>query len=290
MKYIVLGTALFGVALIASAANIHVDFFASTPLHNDFVLEPARLEITVAPGEKITKNIYVTNRLGHDSLFSLSFASFTGSSNPAEGAVLVENTVVARLIHTPVNSFALRSGERATIPMTISVPKNQKPGELFIAVLVSGQSNGSSSGTHVVGRVGAMFFVRVAGTVSQKGFLQGFRWNSRSFDLVFKNDGSIHLNPYGVIQVRNMFGGTSAILSVDPWFVMPGFLRDRTITLPTSLWGGWYSASALINRGYDNQIDQKIIHFWVWPHPAIVFVGLLMIGGIIFIIKQLLLR
>lgn len=276
----------------SSAADIIIEPFSDIPIRNDFLLEPAKFEIFLSPGESTLKNVYVTNRLGRAMSFTVSSEDFTGLDNTHEGAVLTGKTSSRGVVTIPKESFLLLHGERAKIPVTISIPKNQKPGEVFIAMVISSGSSGAEkqTGTHIVGRAGALFFIRINGTVTSKGQLKGFHFHQKTFELLFQNDGDVHLNPYGVIEIRNMFNTTIATIPIDPWFVMPGFSRIREIALVRGLWGGRYTAVAMLNRGYENQIDTALLNFWIMPR-VFGFVGAFVVGGaILFLIRKLLLR
>ena len=279
-------------AVLTHAADIFVESFSDISISNDFLLEPAKFEVFLDPGKSTVEYLYVTNRLGRTMSFSISQEDFTGADDGNTGAILTGKTKIPALVTTPAQSFSLVHGERAKIPVTIAIPKNQKPGELFVAVVISAGSisEEKKSGTHTVGRAGALFFVRINGEASPKGQLKRFRFHNKAFELLFQNDGDIHLNPYGVIEIRNMFNTTVATIPIDPWFVMPGFSRLREIVLSHTRWGGRYTATVLMNRGYANQIDTDTLSFWIMPR-VIVFAGVIIVGsGILFIIRKILLR
>jgi hypothetical protein len=92
--------------------------------------------------------------------------------------------------------------------------------------------------------------------------------------LVFQNSGTVNLNPYGMITVRDTFGSVVGTTELDPWFALPGSLRTRDITLHRSSLFGKYSARVEINRGYGNVIDEKEITFFVFPPFSIVLIVL----------------
>jgi len=77
------------------------------------------------------------------------------------------------------------------------------------------------------------------------------------FQLIFENNGRIHLAPYGIIEIYNMMGKKIDEVEVDPWFSMPDSLRFREVTWNRKFLFGRYVAKTSINRGYDGIIDQK---------------------------------
>jgi len=89
------------------------------------------------------------------------------------------------------------------------------------------------------------------------------------FQLIFENNGRIHLAPYGIIEIYNMMGKKIDEVEVDPWFSMPDSLRFREVTWNRKFLFGRYVAKTSINRGYDGIIDQKEVSFWMIPWKLI---------------------
>ena len=88
---------------------------------------------------------------------------------------------------------------------------------------------------------------------------------------MFKNTGSIHLAPYGEIRIRNIFGEEVGYSELDPWFVLPNATRLREITWNREFLFGKYTATAYINRSYNDVVDEMSFTFWVLPWKPILF-------------------
>jgi hypothetical protein len=76
-----------------------------------------------------------------------------------------------------------------------------------------------------------------------------------------------------------MLGENVGFVELEPWFVLPKSLRLRDVSWDRELLFGRYTITAKINRGYDNMIDEKVIHIWVMPWKLLlaIFGGLLVI-------------
>lgn len=254
----------------------------------DFVVGPGKIEVTLNPGERKTVNIQVSNRMGDTRPFQIEVEDFTGSSDPQQTVVLLGGErgpySLKDYISVPETVFELKNGERATIPVTIALPTDAEPGGLYGSVLlstVSKKASTTASASAIVSRIGTLFFINVPGAVKADGKLASFDTASGrhffnagpiDFRLLYANNGSVHVNPYGEIRVKNMFGEEVGIVEVEPWFAMPSSLRLREVSWSREFLFGRYTAQAKINRGYDNIIDTATVSFWVIPWNILIAV------------------
>jgi len=269
---------------------------------HDFIVGPGKVEVTVNPGGQQTVNLMVTNRTGADQFFELGTEDFMGSTTTKQTVVLLGNDKgpysLKNYLSFDESRFKLKNGERATVPVTITIPLDAEPGGLYASVLVgvtSGSAagvtaDGASGGSVLVSRLGVLFFVRVPGDVHTEGVLQDFKiTQNRSiflnkpilFQLFYENTGNVSVNPYGEITIQNIFGEEIGFQEISPWFAMPQSLRLRELSWNKDFLFGRYTATAKINRGYDDIIDTKNLIFYVLPWKVI-------IGGFAIIIIALL--
>ena len=180
----------------------------------------------------------------------------------------------------------MENKQRIILPVAVSIPQDAEPGGLYGSVLVStiplpGQNTAeegkAKGGAVLISRLGTLLFTRVKGDVKEDGFLKDFSAGGKKFfdsgpvpfELLFENNGSVHLTPYGVIEIKNLLGKKVDEMQLDPWFAMPDSVRLREIKWERELLFGRYTAQAKINRGYNDIIDEKTITFWVVPWKII---------------------
>ena len=93
---------------------------------------PGRAEIVVSPGETIIQEITVTNRISENRTFKLHVDDITGSADGSSAVSLTDGArgpySIRDYISFPENSFTLGLGERARIPVTITIPADAEPG------------------------------------------------------------------------------------------------------------------------------------------------------------------
>lgn len=288
----------------------NVESIDQTPNANDFVVGPGKTELRIDPGQTSLKNITITNRYGKEMRFNIEIEDFTSGKNPNEAMSLMGDEKgpysLRDYIKPEVMSFVLQQGDRASIPVSISIPADATPGGLYGAVIVTTETTDplekaqleaeqAKSGIMIKSRIASLFFVRVNGPVTEDGILSEFKVNKSvftkgpiNFSYSFKNNGSVYLNPYGIIEITNLYGTVVEQISVQPYFVMPNFDRLMSKTWDREFTMGRYKATLKLNRGYGDQVDTKTVTFWVLPWKIIagILIGLFLLLVIIGAVRK----
>ncbi len=270
----------------------------------DFVVGPGKIELSINPGESKIIEVTVSNRTGKPHIFELTSEDATGSTDPAQALVLLGDDrgpySMKDYVKVEAPRFELPHNVRARIPVTISIPADAEPGGLYGSLLIStvttdakaGDGAGTASQSAVVARIGTLFFITIPGKVEKDGDLKDFTTvppqsvyqnGPIPFGILFENRGPIHLAPYGEIRIRNFFNEEVGFIELSPWFVLPKSVRLREISWEREFLFGRYTATAYINRSYDDTIDEKTFTFWVlpWKPIAVGFVGIFIVLFII---------
>lgn len=252
----------------------------------DFVVGPGRSEVELAPGESKTIEISVTNRISDDRLFEFVVEDITGTDDGASLVAVKEGEVspysIVDYISFPENTINLALGERARIPVTITVPADAEPGghygSIFISTLRKGEAATDAAPqptSPIIARIGSLVFLTVKGDVERSGITSGvdvidngklwFEEGPIDLGITYENTGSVHLNPYGEISITNMIGEEVGFVELEPWFVLPKSIRNREVTWDREFLFGRYTIEARVNRGYDDVVDTVSTSFWVLP-------------------------
>ncbi|MDQ3089927.1 MAG: DUF916 domain-containing protein [bacterium] len=295
-----LGIVLFVFTLLFSPLSAYEIERLSDTNNNlgDFVVGPGKIELNLKPGDQRVVPLKISNRLGETKQFHLEVEDFTGSQNPKETVVLLGSErgpySLKSYISFSETDFELKAGERATVPVVVSIPVDAEPGGLFGSVLVSVTSNSEEmevggGGSAIISRIGTLFFVTVPGDVNKDGRVTDFGTVGKekffgkgpiNFEILYENKSSVHLNPYGNVSITNMYGEEVGFVEIDPWFALPASLRLREVTWNREFLFGKYTATAQINRGYDDIIDTKEFSFYVLPWR----IALSVVGGLAIVI------
>lgn len=258
-------------------------------VYKSFAVSPGKVEIELNPGEEKTVNLEIFNNLGEKKTFQIEVEDVAGSEDPEKTVVLLGDDKgpysLKDYIVTNSQTVSLENGERKNFPVTVKIPADAEPGGLYGSVLVGTVSNSDQNGgSSIVSRLGSLFFVKVSGPVNEKGSLKEFSKKNNSvmfrsepieFRILYENSGSVHLNPYGEIRIKNIIGEEVGSLWIDPWYALPDSVRSREVKWETPFLFGRYTAIVSINRGYDDIIDTAHITFWVLPWKVLLIVFVL---------------
>ncbi len=297
-----LALVVFGVFAFSGTVNAYEveQIPGGDQVFGDFVVGPTKIDVVLEPGTKRVIELLVTNRMGSKRLFSLGVEDMRGSDDVSQPVVLLGDDrgpySLKDYLKFPTQTFELGHGERARIPVTISIPANAQPGGLYGSVLVTTNSikgkddgtkkEGALAGTVIVSRIGALFFVTVPGDAHKEGKVVKFATvpdgktffsqGPIGFQILFENTGSVHLNPSGDISIKNILGEEVGAVAIEPWYALPGSTRLRELTWNRSNLFGRYTAEARISRGYNNEMDVVTTSFFVipWMFLAIGIFGL----------------
>ena len=264
-------------------------------VENDFTLGPGTIEVFLDPGEKVTRSLLITNRLGKIMNFKVEIEDFEGSVTGEKSAILLGEKKgpysLKDYLKPELTEFTLAHGERMVLPIEVLIPESMEPGGLYGSVLISTSPQEGipeeeavvKSQVRLIARIGSLFFVRVKGEADEDGILEKFdttgskRFYEKdliSFSIFYQNKGNVHLNPYGIIEIKNILGRKVAGIEIEPYFAMPKSLRYREVELKRGLWLGYYNATLYLNRGYDDIIDEAKISFWILPWKIILIFGI----------------
>lgn len=286
-----------------SIENLKVD------ARNDFVLEPGKVELLLEPGETVVRTVSITNRVPKKVKFKIETEDFVGSRDAQNPVLLLGDKrspySFKDALIPEVREFTLDFGQRITIPIKVQIPQDAQPGGFYSSVIISNQPDRQSgveaSGPRVISRLGALFFIRVKGEVKEAGQLEDVRIAGPgklfyqkgpfTFQILFNNTGTVHLVPYGKINITNFAGSLLATLPVDGYFALPDSLRYREVSWYSDFLFGRYKATVELNRGYKNGpdvTDVQSIAFWVlpWKFILVTFGIIFILVGIFFYIRK----
>lgn len=266
-----------------------------------FAVGPGKQEVELLPGETVTKQVSISNGSSRTKTFSLSVEDLVGSDNPNETVILKGDEKGPYSIRDYVSfdgtEITVGPYQTEKVNVYISAPADAEPGGYYGAVIVtesSDQSQTDGTGAVLVSRIGSLLLAKVAGEVREEGQLTEFKlpkyqtWfvegQPEQFEILFKNTGSVHLVPYGIISIKNLFGSVVDTVPVDAYFALPDSTRSRLVEWeePRKLFG-YYRAELELNRGYDSseQIDTDSLYFVVMPYKVIAIVlGILVLLGL----------
>ena len=151
-----------------------------------FLVGPAKIEAEIGAGVSKILNLNLDNRTGLEQKFIITFEDFIGSNKPEQTILMLGNekssSSLKDFLSVDQVELNLKHGDRAIIPITVTIPSDTAPGGYFGAVIINPttsltktQSNRDNTAqTKIIGRVATLIFVSVPGEVVREGKLLDF--------------------------------------------------------------------------------------------------------------------
>ncbi len=274
------------VAVAASAssdASIMRTQETGAPIRGDSQIGPTRFVLEMLPGETKTVHMELLSREGTHRQYAISVEDFSITNDGTDTIQFFENDngpfPAKSWIQPAASSLTLKHGERARIPVTISVPHDAKAGDHYAVVVVQNQrSTDENIGTGLLSRVGAIFLITVKGDLRRDGELQQFSrmqhvyWSSSAqLSMRYRNTGTVHLVPAGSIVIKNMFGIAIDEIAVQDWYVLRDSLRVRDVTWQPTFALGRYTATLTLESSGQKSAEVITVSFWMLPILPLLF-------------------
>lgn len=273
---------------------------------NGFRISPVRTEYVIEKGRSETLTLTIENPANVPTQANLVVNDFVASEeeNGEPRLILNDNE------QAPKNSFKelvgsletiqLGPSEKKDIPVTIKIPENANAGGYYGAVRVVPVTTGvGDANVGLTASVGSIVLVRVPGplterldliefTSAQNGKAKSFFTGGNVSSLIrLKNEGDIHVKPFGKVQVKNMFGKVvhEYELNLDDQTnerdnVLPGTIRKFEDGFPEKKYLGRYSIVANVGYGDGGELITAQTTFWYMPWWTIAII-LLVIAALV---------
>ncbi len=280
----------------APFAPVAISQQSGVEVRGDFQVGPTRYVLEMDPGETRTIEIQLTSREGEPRTYSVGVEDFSVTDDGTDNIQFYGNgygPFSARSWIEPAStSIGLKHGERAFLPVRITIPNNASVGDHYSVVLFERDPTGDvQGGFNLIARIGALLLITVKGDVVHDGGMDFFRvskplyWSlPTQFSIQYKNAGTVHLTPSGRIEVKNIFGIPVDDIPVKDWYVLRNSVRRRDIVWQPKFALGYYSATLTLNSAAQDKEVVETVSFWVIPALP-VLLALLMIFIVSFLVQ-----
>lgn len=279
---------------------------AQSPDSLSLTITPPLFQLTIGPGESWASTIKVVNSNSYDVTLYSSVMNFSSEGENGQGRLTPvirkesgENSnTLAEWIQVSAEPFLVPKEKSYEVPFSIQIPKDAPPGGHYAAVLIGTEPlTGGVEGAAmtVSSQISSLFFVRIKGDTKESGRIQSlkaehyfyFHQNPEvKLSLQFKNDGNVHLQPKGEIDIFSMWGKKMASIPVNQKTSFGNVLPNSTRTYEF-IWQadesildfGFYKAIATITFGEDEHQNEDITtSFWIVPlKPLLILIGIFLI-------------
>lgn len=241
-------------------------------------IQPIKVSQTMKPGDQTSGTIRLSNASDEDVVVELSVQDFIPVAGAetfqfvsrAPGVTTVRDWIT---FNDKKNSFTFKRGEIKEIPYEIKAPLNAEPGSHFGVLFFKAIKESEAHSQLRIGtQVGVLVFVTIPGKFEQKGTIKGFETKSFyqtapvSFVMEFENQGTVHFEPKGTIDITNMFGSKVGSVPIEGYAVLPTGVKKMSFSWNVAgFLLGKYSATASVYDVDGNLLSKASASFWVVP-------------------------
>ncbi len=252
-------------------------------------VSPPTQEITVDPGKTITVKAKLRNNTPRSLPITAKIEDFTAQGE--EGQVELSSSSkwsVSKWATISPSTFKIAGGEEQEVTATITIPKEAAGGR-YGSFVFGVDTEKTPNAASVSQQIASLFLLRISGKVDEVLRLDSFsapnfqEFGPVPFSLTFANTGNVHVKPFGLISVTDMFGRKTADIVVKGSNIFPEASRVITSSLHNKFLFGQYHATAVMYYGEANQSLVATTSFIVFPVRIVA-------GVLILIIIFLLLR
>lgn len=223
-------------------------------------VSPPSQEIEASAGETVTAKASIRNKGSVSLPISVRVEDFVAEGE--EGQVALkgeEGDSIAKISEISPESFTLEPGQTREVTVSVDLPENAAGGRYGAMVFSVDSDSNDDNAAGISQEVASLFLVRVGGDVNETLALSKFSAPAFSesgpvpFSLTFSNGGNVHIKPYGLINVTDMFGNKVSDVVIAPTNILPGATRVITANLDKRFLIGPYKATAIIYYGTETK-------------------------------------
>jgi hypothetical protein len=234
---------------------------------------PAHFEITANPGDRLTATIYFWNGTDEEMPVHMESEDIRAQDEVGHVAGDAEDAVnsLKSWVKPKYPDVVVFPKQEIALDFTIDVPVNADPGSHWGGLLVRTAPVPAGGGAAIQARVGTIVLLNVSGeakekltleSVSAPGFLEA---PPIALEARFKNEGTVHEAPQGMIEVRNIFGWLVATGTLPVRNVLPGAVRKIDASVGEGFWLGRYTV--LLHATYGDNGQELVSKQYVWVVP-----------------------
>ena len=269
-------------------------------------ISPPVLELNADPGQTVKASIKLTNISSGDLLIKNQVNDFGAKNESGEPNILFdESEATAFSLKNWVTApapFKIASRETKTVDFIINVPQGAEPGGHYAVMRFTGQAPElEETGVALSASLGSLVLLKISGEAKEQATVADFfsakpdyskssffEYPPINFVERIRNDGNIHINPTGTVEIKDMFGrtvdtirvnGDPASLKDKPRAILPNSTRRFEQALSKPWMFGRYTANMSLTYGEPTNLKilSSATEFWVIPYKLIAFIILIII-------------
>lgn len=269
-------------------------------------ISPPLIDLKVDPGKDVVTEIRIRNVTNQPLVARAEYNDFVAAGEDGSPKILIDEQDSEKSPYSikdwldTIPEVTIQPNQQQVVKLTLHVPANAAPGGHYGVIRFTGRPPElDSSAVSLSASIGTLVLATVSGDIKEDASIAEmftsqnnnkrslFEYGPVAITTRFQNKGNVHIQPMGVIIVRDMFGRTvqSFKFNETKGNVLPSSTRKFDNSLQRKLLIGRYSAKADLVYGADSNIVSASTTFWVIPYKLIIFT-ILLILLVIFAIRQ----
>ncbi len=236
-------------------------------------VSPPSQELVVDPGKEVLVKAKIRNKSFNRVNIKVRIEDFAASGQDGQVALVDKETdSLKNWSLLSAESFSLEPNEVKEVTAMIKIPASVVGGQYGSFVFSIAGKEPSAGEASLAQEVASLFLLRVNGVVEENLVLTDFmvpkfvEHGPVPMEIKFKNSGNVHIKPFGIINVRNVFGKTvKDVVVKGETNILPGATRVVRASLDKKFLFGIYTAEALVNYGGKNSSLSSSSMFLVFP-------------------------
>lgn len=254
-------------------------------------VSPPSQEVSVDPGQTVNVKAKVRNKSASALNLTVRIEDFTATGEGGQVALTEEGPYsLTSWTKLDTTSFTLKPGETKEVTATATVPVGSAGGRYGSFVFSVGGGASAPGTASVSQEVASLFLLRISGPVTEQLTIDEFsapaflEFGPVPMTLKFQNKGNVHVKANGLINVRNMFGKTTADVVFRGDNVFPGASRIQSVMLDKQWLIGPYTAQAVLTFGSKNESLTETTTFFVFP--VRIFVAVVIVLAVLYLMRK----
>ncbi len=246
-------------------------------------VSPPSQEIKGSAGSQITVKAKLRNKSFNSINIKVRIEDFAASGQEGQVALVDRDSESLKswsLLSTEY--LSLKPNEQKEVTAMINIPSGLVGGQYGAFVFSVVGSEPQAGEAALAQEVASLFLIKLAGETNENLVLTDFKiprfleGGPVPMEIKFKNSGNVHSKPFGLINVKNIFGKTvKDVVVKGETNILPGATRVVRASLDKKYLFGYYTAEALMNYGPKNESLSSTVSFYVVPVRMILVVLLI---------------
>lgn len=276
--------------VLAMGTFLGIQFIKAQTNPPALVVHPSNLEINLTPGQPITGTIFLKNTTDKTITIQPHLKNFTAQGEEGGVDLTTDNTPfsLASWMKITPEKVDVPAGKEMAFAYTINPPTNAEPGGHFGSVVFATlplAATTGGAGSAVSQEIAALILAKVPGDAREEAVVESltsdksfYEFGPVTFTMRVKNSGGVHIQPFGAVEVSDMFGN-KVDAPLTPTNILPNAVRKVVATFPHNLLIGKYTAKIIASYGTKNKPLEGSVVFYAFPlrYGALLLVALLLL-------------